>query len=80
MINYSNPIVMSNDTASRELQEWIQTVDRWIPILGEGSPEGVVEAPLYSLYIDKNGLAGAIEYRKMSSEIGGDRSQGWLAV
>ena len=50
------------------------------PITGSGSPEGVVQARLHQLYIDEDGLAGNIEYRKMASEIGGDRTKGWLQV
>jgi hypothetical protein len=51
-----------------------------IPITGAGSPEGVVEAVQFSLYLDTTGSAGSIQYRKMQPEIGGDRSKGWIAV
>lgn len=78
--NVANPFVLENRTLDREALEWVLDVTKWIPILGEGSPEGVVEAPQYSLYIDTTGSTGSIEYRKMSAEIGGDRSQGWVAV
>lgn len=79
-LNVSTPITLENGTMVREFQDWTLELAKWVPILGVGSPEGVMEAPLYSLYIDKTGIAGAIEYRKMSSEIGGDRTKGWLAV
>jgi len=51
-----------------------------IPITGAGSPEGVVEAVQFSLYLDTTGSAGSIQYRKMQPEIGGDRTRGWIAV
>ena len=40
----------------------------------------VVEARQYQLYINSAGTAGLIEYRKMLSQIGGDRTQGWILV
>ncbi len=79
-LNVSNPIVFEDGTMQAPFREFMNEVSRWIPIQGEGSPEGSVPAPLYSLYIDKNGAAGAIEYRKMSSDIAGDKTKGWLAV
>jgi|TARA_R110002072_G_scaffold99672_2_gene219219 hypothetical protein len=51
-----------------------------MPIVGTGSPEGVIEAVQYSLYLDSTGSAGAIQYRKMIPSIGGDRKQGWILV
>ena len=51
-----------------------------IPITGTGSPEGVVEAVQFSLYLDSAGSAGSIQYRKMQPEIAGDRRRGWVAV
>tara|TARA_R110000782_G_scaffold81321_1_gene160726 strand:- start:1061 stop:1216 length:156 start_codon:yes stop_codon:yes gene_type:complete len=51
-----------------------------MPIVGTGSPEGVIEAVQYSLYLDGTGSAGAIQYRKMLPSIGGDRKQGWILV
>jgi hypothetical protein len=48
--------------------------------VGTGSPEGVVEARQYSLYINSAGTTGSIEYRKMLPDIGGDITQGWIAV
>lgn len=45
---------------------------------GDGSPEGVLTAPLYSLYIDRTGVSGSIAYRKMSIDIAGDRTKGWI--
>lgn len=79
-LNASTPIVFDDGTMQQQFRDQMNTIDRSLPILGDGSPEGVVTAALYSLYIDRLGSAGAIEYRKMQPDIGGDKSKGWLAV
>jgi len=79
-LNVSTPIVTEGGTMEREFLDWTLEVIKWVPLLGTGSPEAVVTAPQYSLYIDTNGVAGTIEYRKMLAEIGGDTSKGWLLV
>ena len=65
---------------TQQFAEYLSSLEQGVPLSGVGSPEGVVEAPLHTLYIDETGGAGSIEYRKMSSDIAGDRSMGWLAV
>lgn len=80
LLNASQPIVDSSGKMSQAFRTWTLDASLSIPIVGTGSPEGVVEARQYQLYIDANGLAGSIEYRKMLSEIGGDRTQGWKLV
>jgi hypothetical protein len=61
-------------------QQWVLLVSDLMPIIGSGSPEGVVEAQQYALYLDTAGSAGSIQYRKMLPDIGGDKTQGWIAV
>ena len=51
-----------------------------LPLNGDGSPEGVVDALQYSVYLDNLGGAGTIQYRKMLPDIGGDTTQGWVLV
>jgi len=46
------------------------------PIVGSGSPEGVVTAIPYQVYLDSSGGAGAIQYRKMT----GTGNTGWILV
>jgi hypothetical protein len=46
------------------------------PLTGTGSPEGVVTAEPYQLYLDTTGGAGSIAYRKMT----GSGNTGWIAV
>jgi len=65
---------------AQPFRQFTQDASLSIPIVGSGSPEGVVEARQYSLYIDSTGTTGSIEYRKMLPDIGGNTKQGWIAV
>ncbi len=78
--NAANPIVLDNKTMVQEFRTLLGTIVDFLPIVGSGTPEGVVEARQFSLYIDSAGSTGSIEYRKMQPEIGGDRSMGWVLV
>lgn len=49
-------------------------------IIGEGSPEGVVEAEKGTTYMDELGTTGSILYIKKQDEISGDRASGWVLV
>ena len=79
-LNAAQPIVEPDGTMAQPFRQFTQDASLSIPIVGNGSPEGVVEARQYSLYIDSTGSTGAIEYRKMQPAIGGDVTQGWVAV
>jgi len=79
-LNASQPIVEDNGTMSQPFRQFTQDVSLGIPIVGSGSPEGVVEARQYSLYLDTAGGAGTIQYRKMQPDISGDRTKGWVLV
>lgn len=76
----SRPIVDDLGLMEQPYRYWVGRVNDALPITGEGSPEGLVDAPQLSLYIDINGTTGTIEYRKMLPDIGGDTKQGWLLV
>lgn len=65
---------------SQAFRQFTQEASLSIPIIGTGSPEGVVEAVQYSLYLDRAGSAGAIQYRKMIPSIANDRKKGWVLV
>lgn len=80
LLNAAQPIVDNTGKMAQAFRTWTLEASLSIPIVGTGSPEGVIEARQYQLYIDSTGLAGAIQYRKMLPEIGGDRTQGWLLV
>lgn len=80
LLNVAQPIVDARGTMEQPFRQWTQEASLSIPIIGEGSPEGVVQARQYSLYINSLGTTGSIEYRKMLPDIGGDVTQGWVAV
>ena len=80
LLNASQPIVDDSGKMAQAFRTWTLDASLSIPIVGIGSPEGVVEARQFQLYIDSTGTAGSIEYRKMVSQIGGDRTQGWILV
>ena len=79
-LNAAQPIVQPDGTMAQPFRQFTQDASLSIPIVGSGSPEGVVEARQYSLYIDSTGSSGSIEYRKMQPQIGGDVTKGWVAV
>ena len=77
-LNASQPIIIDDGTMSQAFRLWTLQAGLSIPVVGAGSPEGVVTAPQYSLYLDSTGAAGFVAYRKMLPSIGGDKSQGWI--
>lgn len=79
-LNVAQPIVEPDGTMAQPFRQFTQDASLSIPIIGSGSPEGVVEARQYSLYINSTGSTGSIEYRKMLPDIGGNTKQGWIAV
>ncbi len=78
--NAANPIIEENRTMVQEFRTLFGTVVDFLPIVGTGTPEGIVEARQFSLYIDSAGSTGTIEYRKMLPDIGGDIKMGWVLV
>lgn len=79
-LNVAQPIVRPDRTMELPFWQFITEVDKQIPIVGSGNPEGVVFAPYLSEYIDSSGTDGLIGYRKMLPDIGGDKSQGWVRL
>jgi hypothetical protein len=79
-LNVGQPIIENDGTMSQAFRQFTQDASLSIPIVGTGSPEGVIEAAQYSLYLDSSGGASAIQYRKMQPEIAGDRTKGWILV
>ena len=78
--NVATPIIHEDNTMSPAFRDLINTLLRGIPLSGDGSPEGVVDAPLFSVYLDKLGTTGSVQYVKMQLEIGGNAKQGWVLV
>ena len=73
-LNAAQPIVDPNGTMAQPFRQFTQDASLSIPIVGVGSPEGVIEARQYSLYINSTGSTGSIEYRKMQPSIGASHS------
>lgn len=80
LLNYGMPIVDGAGIPTRELEILLNRLSDALPIIGSGSPEGVVEAKQYSLYIDVDASPGGVEYRKLQSQVSGDTTKGWVAV
>ena len=76
----TQPIVEPNGTMSQTFRLWAIEVSNSLLIVGSGSPEGVIEAPQYSLYLDEASVTLPDQYRKMLPEIGGDRDRGWYKL
>ena len=79
-LNAGQPIVEDNGTMEAPFREYMVVLANNLPIVSTGTPEGVISAPQFSLYIDSAGITGTIEYRKMLTDIGGDITQGWVLV
>jgi hypothetical protein len=78
--NFTFPIVDASGMATAQFRRYLQDLELSAPIIGSGSPEGVVNARQYQLYINSAGGAGAVEYRKMLKSIGTDTTTGWILV
>ena len=68
------------NNSGRRFRRWVELVTELDILSGTGSPEGVIEAKQKSLYMDETGVSGAVLYIKRDADVGGDRSQGWIAV
>ena len=74
------PIVDDEGLSTQEFRTWIQTISNRSIIISVGSPEGAIIAPVGSEYMNSAGTASAIKYIKRDSDIGGDKSQGWILI
>jgi hypothetical protein len=79
-LNASDPVVDDQGLMQQAFRNYMIRVGLGIPLTGTGSPEGVVEAAQYTLYIDITTPTVPVQYRKMLGSIGGDEKQGWIAV
>jgi len=78
--NHSLPIVTENKAASDAFRLWMARTDLGTPITGAGSPEGLVEARQFQLYINTTGATGTLLYVKLQPDIAGNKKQGWVAA
>ena len=79
-LNATQPIVDPDGTMSQVFRSWALLMSSQMPIVNTATPEGVIEAPQYSLYIDEAVPLTPVQYRKMLPEVAGDRSKGWAAI
>lgn len=79
-IDSNTPITNDDGMMSDVFQRWMSQVTRNDLIVGTGSPEGVIDALVGREYLDDTGLAGAVKFIKQLPDIGGDRTQGWVAI
>ena len=74
------PIVDGEGVMDDVYQRWVTQITALDLIIGTGSPEGVIEATVGRAYMDNTGATGSLLYMKRDADIGGDRTQGWIAV
>lgn len=71
-------LINQDGTPSDRLSEWMEEITRQInlntPLTGTGSPEGVLIAEPYQIYLDTSAGAENIQYRKMT----GTGNTGWI--
>ena len=79
-LNAAQPIVNDNGEMQQTFRSWALEASNNMPIICTGSPEGIVSAAQYSLYIDETTPLSPVQYRKMLSEVGGNRLKGWAAL
>lgn len=77
---FNNELVDSDGNATDAMRRWmILTSDNSVAV-GSGSPEGVLDAPQYTLYIDETDPENPVQYRKMLVSKNNDRSAGWVQL
>lgn len=80
VFNPTNKAVDADGRLTNVFRVYLNSLALSVPIVGTGSPEGVVSAQQYSLYIDESTPSAPVQYRKMLANISGDDSQGWYAL
>lgn len=80
IINPDRKIVNENGQSVQTMFLWMDAVSKLDVFIGTGTPESVVVADQGRFYMDDAGVAGSILYIKRDSDVGGDRSQGWILV
>lgn len=82
-IRYLDPafgIVDKNGRATDAMRIFLLEAHLRGLLIGEGSPEGIVEAQQGMEYLDETGVPGAIKFIKQLADISGDRTRGWVAI
>lgn len=79
-LNRGVQVADSEGKQTERMYNWAQQITQLQILTGSGSPEGVVEAKIETLYMNTAGTAGSILYIKRDADVGGDRTQGWILV
>lgn len=74
------PIINESGTMTDEARAWVQVVSDRAIIIGDVTPDGVVEAAQGAMYINTAGTTGDVFFVKQFDDVSGDRSQGWYQV
>lgn len=79
-LSVTQAITDDDGLPEQTFREWVLRVANNMVIVGTGTPEGVIEAAQYTLYVDEAVPLTPVTYRKMLPEVTGDRSKGWATV
>lgn len=74
------PIVHEDGTMTEAFRSYMAELGYALPLVGAGTPEASVEANQFSTYINSTGASGTLMYVKKLTDIGGDKTKGWIAV
>lgn len=75
------PLVDDKQQPTLRTSEWINLINLVPPILGTGSPEGVIEAEISQWFLDTSAdIVSPFLYIKQLEAISGDKSTGWRLV
>ena len=79
-LNPSRSPIREDGSLENAFQLFAQSLANRALIIGEGAPEGVIEASQGALYMNESGTAGAILYVKKSADVAGNKTEGWILV
>ncbi len=75
--DYGLPIVTADGKQTQEFNDAIDDMVHAIPLIGDGTPEGLVEARQGQFYIDQSNFPTL--YIKQVSSVAADKSLGWVS-
>ena len=76
--DYGLPIVTPDGLQTQEFNDAVDDLIHAIPLVGTGSPEGVISARETQFYVDSEALP--VLYVKQVPSIGGDTTLGWVSA
>ena len=76
----NRPFVDKSGVMTEQARIWFSVITDRALIVGNGSPESVIEAIIGAEYMDLDGATGAIKYIKRDADIAGDKTKGWILI